>query len=112
VQQIAEAFSRHRFDEAYPYLHEDVRWILVGDREVVGRDAVVATCTQSAAYLAGVAPAFRRVKVVASDRCVVVDCEVDYAEGGGTSRVASCDLYDFTDGRLTMITSYTVQLRG
>lgn len=111
MRQIAEAFSRHRFDEAYPYLHEDVCWTLVGDRELVGRDAVLATCAQSAAYLAGVTATFRRIRVVEGDRCVVVDCEVDYAEGGGTSRVASCDLYDFTDGRLTGITSYTVQLR-
>ncbi len=36
---------------------------------------------------------------------------VEYAEPGGTSRVSSCDLYDFTDGRLTSITSYTVELR-
>lgn len=112
MHKIAEAFSRHRFDEVYPYLHEDVRWTLVGDREIVGRDEVVTTCAQSAAYLSGVTSTFRKVKVVAADSCVVVDCEVDYAEGGTTSRIASCDLYDFTDGRLTAITSYTVQLRG
>lgn len=110
VRGIAEAFSRHRFDEAYPYLHEDVRWTLVGDRELVGRDEVTATCARSAAYLAGVTSTFRRVRVVGEDSCVVVDCQVDYAEEGGTSRVSSCDLYEFTDGRLTSITSYTVQL--
>jgi ketosteroid isomerase-like protein len=112
VRSIAEAFSRHRFDEAYPYLHEDVRWTLVGDRELVGRDAVVSTCRQSAAYLAGVTSTFRRVRVVAGESGVVVDCQVDYTEPSGTSRISSCDLYEFTDGRLTSITSYTVPLPG
>lgn len=112
TQQIAEAFSRHRFDEAYPYLHEDVRWTLVGDRRLVGRDEVMATCARSAAYLAGVTSTFRKVRVVVGENCVVVDCEVDYTEESGSSRVASCDLYDFTDGRLTEITSYTVELPG
>ena len=81
TRQIAEAFSRHRFDEAYPYLHEDVRWTLVGDRQLVGRDEVMATCAQSAAYLAGVTSTFRKVRVVVGENCVVVDCEVDYTEG-------------------------------
>lgn len=112
MDRIAEAFSRHRFEEVYPYLHEDVCWTLVGDRELVGRDEVMATCARSAAYLAGVTSTFRSVRVVVGESGVVVDCEVDYAEDGGTSRIASCDLYEFTDGRLTGIRSYTVQLRG
>jgi ketosteroid isomerase-like protein len=110
VRAIAESFSRHDFPVAYPYLHEDVTWTLVGDRRVVGRADVVATCERSAAYLAGVTSTFRRVKVVEAGSCVVVECEVEYAEDAGLSRVSSCDLFDFTDGRLTAITSYTVNL--
>jgi hypothetical protein len=110
VRAIAEAFSRHQFTAVYPYLHEDVTWTLVGDRRLAGRAEVVATCERSAAYLAEVGSTFRRVKVVEAGSCVVVECEVEYAEPARTSRVSSCDLYDFTDGRLTGITSYTVEL--
>ncbi len=28
-ETVARAFSSHRFAEAYPYLAEDVRWVLV-----------------------------------------------------------------------------------
>ena len=52
IEEIAEAFSRHTFPEVYPYLVEEVRWDIVGDRQVVGREDVVSTRERSAEYLA------------------------------------------------------------
>jgi hypothetical protein len=113
IEELAEAFSRHRFAEVYPYLSDDVRWDVVGDRLVVGRADVVSTCEQSAEYLAGVTTDFRRFRVVVGGDRVVVDSEAEYAgRDGESSVVASCDLYDFSGGRLAAITSYTIQLGG
>jgi hypothetical protein len=91
IEQIAEAFSRHRFAETYPYLLDDVHWNLVGERRIVGREDVIDTCGQSAEYLAGVTSKFKKFKVVVGDDCVVVDSEVEYVDDGGSSVVASCD---------------------
>jgi ketosteroid isomerase-like protein len=110
IEQIAEDFSRHRFAETYPYLLEDVRWDVVGDKPVVGKEAVVAACGQSADYLAGVTTRFTKFKVVVGADSVVVDSVAEYDDGGESSSVASCDIYDFTDGRVAAITSYTVEL--
>jgi hypothetical protein len=111
IEQIAEAFSRHRFTEAYPYLLDDVRWYLVGDRQVAGSKAVMSTCEQSAAYLAGVTTRFSKFKTVVAEDCVVIDSEAEYVEEDGQSSVvASCDIFDFSNGRLAGITSYTVEL--
>ena len=107
---VAAAFSRHEFVRTYPHLAPDVRWEIVGDRVIAGRDAVVAACTESAAYLAGATTTFTRFRVVAGDGTVVVDTEARYAGPDGTATVASCDLYDFADGRLAAIRSYTVAL--
>lgn len=113
IEQTAEAFCRHRFAEAYPYLLDDVRWTLVGDREVSGREDVIRTCEESAGYLAGVTTTFRKFRVVVGEDCVVVDSEAEYAGGDEQpSVVASCDIFDFSDGRLSGITSYTHQLSG
>ena len=35
-RQVAEAFSGHRFAEAYPALADDVRWEIVGEETLVG----------------------------------------------------------------------------
>ena len=37
-EQIAEAFSRHDFEASYPYLAHDVRWNIVGERLVEGKE--------------------------------------------------------------------------
>ena len=43
-ETIARAFSGHAFHEAYPYLAEDVRWVLVGGPTLVGKQAAIEAC--------------------------------------------------------------------
>lgn len=74
--EVATAFSRHQFAATYLRLAPDVRWVVVGDRVIDGRDAVIAACAGSAAYLAGVTTTFSRFRVVAGEGTVVVDSEV------------------------------------
>ena len=53
---------------------------------------------------------FSAFKVVANQDSVVIDSRAEYVDHDGeTSHVASCDIYDFVDGRLAGITSYTVR---
>jgi SnoaL-like protein len=110
-RQVAEAFSRHDFASTYPRIAEDVRWSTIGGDEYRGKDALVTACTASAEYLAGATTEFTRFRVVDAGSCVVIDSAATYTgPDGGTSAVASCDLYDFTGDLLTAITSYTVEL--
>jgi SnoaL-like domain len=110
-EQIAEAFSRHDFEASYPYLADDIRWNIVGERLVEGKENVISVCRESAEYLTGVTSDFRRFRKVITDDCVVVDSVAEYTDKEGEqSRVASCDLYGFTNGNVSEITSYTVDL--
>jgi limonene-1,2-epoxide hydrolase len=110
-QQIAEAFSHHDFEAAYPYLTEDVRWNIVGQRRVEGKEKVIAVCRESAAYLTGVATDFVKFRTVVTDDCVVIDSVAEYTnKEEKPSYVASCDIYDFTNGKVSEITSYTVEV--
>jgi ketosteroid isomerase-like protein len=109
-REVAEAFSRHDFETAYPHLADDVRWTVVGDREIVGRDAVVGACDESAAYLSAVSTTFRAFEVLAGDGFVVTNSTAAYTGDGEVSVVASCDIYRFAGDTLAAITSYTVEL--
>ena len=114
-REIAEAFSGHRFADAYPHLRDDVRWVLPGDEPIVGREAVVATCETTAGHLAGLARAeFSRFVVVADDRVAAIDAIGHYVpHDGSTSVVSSADIYEFDDdGRVATITSYAVEIAG
>jgi hypothetical protein len=90
---------------------DDIRWDLVGDRPIVGRDAVIGLCTESAAHLAGVTTTFRTFRVIEAPDTVVTESTAEYAGADGDlSVVASCDLYRFDGDTLVEITSYTVEL--
>jgi limonene-1,2-epoxide hydrolase len=111
IMEIAEAFSRHRFEETIPHMLDDLEWTLVGERTIVGRADIVAECEESAGYLADVRTTFNAFRVVANESSVVIDSRADYVDRDGeASHVASCDIYDFVDERLAAITSYTVEL--
>jgi hypothetical protein len=51
IEQIAQAFSGHRFAEVYPHFAQDVQWVSVGGSTLHGRDAVIEACEQSSEYL-------------------------------------------------------------
>jgi len=108
--RVAEAFCRHQFAETYASLDDDVEWRLVGGSPVRGKAAVMATCEESAAELAGVSTSFRRFRVMEAADCVIVESEADYQASADTSRVASCDIFDFVGDRVSAITSFTVEL--
>ncbi len=111
IQEIAEAFSGHRFTEAFPHLAPDVRWIAVGGSTLHGRDEVIATCEGTAAELAGVSTEFTRFVSIVGTDAVAVDAIGRYVDPEGrVSVVSSCDVYEFDHGALTTVTSYTVEL--
>ncbi|NEK59920.1 nuclear transport factor 2 family protein [Geodermatophilus sabuli] len=110
-REIAEAFSGHRFRDAYPALADDVRWISVGEGEISGRQAVVDACEATLAELSTATTDFLRFVVIADGDAVAVDAVGRYvAADGSTSVVSSCDLYAFRDGAIATITSYAVEL--
>lgn len=110
-RQIAEAFSGHRFSEAYDHLAPDIRWILIGGETLSGRERVIEACEQTLTELADTTSNFSRFLAIADDDAVAVDTISRYTAPDGTSTtVSSCDIYEFTADRVTTITSYTAEL--
>jgi hypothetical protein len=110
-EAIARAFSGHDFASAYEHMAQEISWTLVGGERLVGRDAVVRRCEESAAYIAGVTTRFAKLEVLSGGGFVVVESEATFTDDGGdTSIVASCDVYRFSGGMLSAISSYNVEL--
>lgn len=112
-RMTAEAFSSHRFRDAYAALAEDVRWTAVGEGVMTGRQSVVDACEATLAELATTTVDFSRFVVVDDPRgsTAAVDVVARYVDAdGSTSVVSSCDVYEFADGQVTAITSYAVEL--
>jgi hypothetical protein len=110
ITEIAEAFSRHDFGATFPYILDDIEWTLIGGDPIQGKADVVSTCEGSSDELADATTKFSKFKVITADDCVVIDSQAEYIDGEGeSSHVASCDIYDFVDGNLAAITSYTLE---
>ena len=110
-RRIAEAFSGHRFADAYPALADDVRWELVGEATLVGRQAVVDACEGTLAELGSGTSEFLRFVVVADGDRVAVDTVTRYTSAAGeVGVISSCDVYEFDGGRLIAVRSYGVAL--
>ena len=105
--EIAVAFSSHRFDEAEPYLADDVFWDLVAGAPRLDKAEVLALTAESAEALRSITTTFIDQRVIESDDTVVVDSVVEYVdEDGEKSVVSSCDIYEFENGLIVHIRSY------
>ncbi len=110
IQQIAEAFSGHRFADAVDHLAPHVLWETRGGPTVQGRDEVVVACESTTTQLQGVTTEFPRFVSVVGQDAVAVDVVARYTGPDGTFTVSSCDVYEFEGGALARITSYVAEL--
>lgn len=110
-QQIAEAFSRHDFEAVYGYLAGGVVWNLIGGKQLMGRDSVIAECESSASYLATVTTRFVKFRLLSGEDWAVIDSTAVYETSEAErSTVASCDIFRFSAGMIVEITSYNIAL--
>jgi hypothetical protein len=107
---VARAFSEHRFDEALDHLAKDVRWTIVGYMVLEGADAVRHTCRQTLESLEDTTTTYDRCVMAVGSDVVAVDTFARYTGSGGTTAVASCDIYEFTGEQISAITSYAVEV--
>ena len=108
--QIARAFSGHRFDEAFDHLAEGVVWNLIGMTRLEGRDAVVDACNGTTAGSVDVTTSWLRFVSTGDGDIVAVDAIGRYEGPDNVTAVSSCDIYEFTDGVVHTITSYTTEV--
>ncbi|MET0932366.1 MAG: nuclear transport factor 2 family protein [Mycetocola sp.] len=109
-EDLARAFSGHRFEETFDYVADDVVWNLVGDGQLVGRSAVIDACLGTAAETRDVTITWLRFVSTGNGDVVAVDAIGRYEEKQGVTAVSSCDIYEFDAGRIRAITSYTVEV--
>jgi hypothetical protein len=111
IDQIAEAFCSHRFVVTYPNMVDEIKWNIVGREELMGRELIIGRCDKSAKFLETVSTTITKLKINRAETFVVVEGAAQFQDHEDqTSSVASCDVFQFSDGRLVEITSYVIEL--
>jgi len=73
IHQIAEAFSSHRFVVTYPYMADEIKWNIVGREELMGREAFIDRCAETAKFLETVSTTFTKLKINRAETFVFVE---------------------------------------
>ncbi|MDP4552815.1 hypothetical protein Q9251_18205 [Alkalihalobacillus macyae] len=110
-RQIAESFSNGNFDPAFPFLAKTIKWNIVGDKTLVGREAVIEECKQTSNYFKTITTKFTTLNVISEQNCVAVNGTAEFIRNGEQlSFVSACDVYIFNDkNELQKIDSYCIK---
>lgn len=110
-RQIAESFSNGNFDPAIPFLAKTIKWNIVGDKTLVGREAVIEECKQTSNYFKSITTKFTTLNVISEQNCVAVNGTAEFIRNGEQlSFVSACDVYIFNDkNELQKIDSYCIK---
>ncbi len=112
MDQIAETFCRHNFSEIYPYMTNNIKWNIIGEETLMGREAVINQCEQSAKFLEAATTTITKLKLNSGKNFVAVEGSAQYRDQDNqVSGVASCDVFQFSDGKLIEISSYNIALK-
>ncbi|HMS65624.1 MAG TPA: nuclear transport factor 2 family protein [Ignavibacteria bacterium] len=107
--EIAEAFSFGNFSITYPYLADDVKWIIIGDKILHGKENVRGYCDKTAEYFKTVKTEFRQINIIIDKDIIAVNGTARFIHNENkVTEISSCDIYIFKDQKLHEITSYCI----
>ncbi|NJN34939.1 MAG: hypothetical protein HC817_12485 [Saprospiraceae bacterium] len=70
-KQIAICFSNGQFEETYAYYSDNIKWIVVGENQFMGKQAVIANCETTAQYFKTVTTDFKTLNIIVDKNKVV-----------------------------------------
>ena|SRR5690606_15909350 len=108
--EFAENFSVGKFEEVFNYLDENIVWIIVGESEIRGKEAVVSHCKQVKDYFNSVTTNFEIQDTINNYNKVVVMGRAEFIKDNKLlSTISACDVYEFNnEQRIVAITSYCI----
>ena len=107
--QIATSFSTGQFADTFPYLSDNILWIIAGERVLEGKPAVTAFCNQTAKYFSEVTTEFKISNTINSDNYIAIEGTATFINKANKKTVvSSCDIYHFENDSLIQINSYCI----
>jgi uncharacterized protein len=102
--QISEAFAKGNLAFAEAYLADDIRWNILGEAAITGKEAVleVSQMQQLESY-----PLITIKNIVADGNCVVIESTGEAKTKQGTPyHQTYCEVFTFREGKLAEIMTY------
>ncbi len=109
-KRICEEFSMGNFEFSFIFLSEDIKWNIVGDKVLNGKDSVIDFCNKTAEYFNQCKTEFSIKDIIIDQDFVVINGTAVFTDSKNKfTHISSCDVYRFNDGMLAEITSYCIE---
>ena len=105
VKKIDETFKNNDIDGFLSYCADDVKWWIVGEKTVTGKDAIKEFMRSNT----GSVPEFKTVRLFGDGDFVHSEGEMQMKDDGGKEvPYRYCDTYQFRDGKVVELVSYLI----
>jgi hypothetical protein len=110
IVDICICFSEGRFQEIYPYFSDDIKWEVIEDTKLEGKDSVIQRCEQIEKYFSSIQTKFVTLNVIANDLKVSINGTAEFIKDSQlVSFISACDIYEFDENhKIKNITSYCI----
>ena len=106
VEKVNAAFAENDIEGFLSYCADNVKWAMVGDRTVRGKDAI----REWMASMDGEPPRFTVDAVIAEGDRVASHGDMTMTDQGGTDVSYSyCDVYRFQGGKIIELTAFVIE---
>jgi uncharacterized protein len=102
--KISEEFAKGNLEFSGAYLAEDIKWNIIGEKPIIGKDQVleVSKMLQLESY-----PVITIKNIVAEGHCVVLESTGEAkTKKGKPYNQTYCDVFKFNEEKLIEITTY------
>ena len=102
--KISEKFATGKFEFAEMYLADDIKWNILGDTSIEGKEQVLEVSKMS--QLENF-PVLTIKNIVSQGNYVVIECTGEAtAKNGKPYNQVYCDVFRFNEGKLKEVTTY------
>lgn len=109
-RQIGEAFSKGDFESVYDFFSEKIRWNIIGDQLIEGKEQVVAHCRKMLESTEG--SVLHNTNVIECVNALAIEGYCRFLnEDNQPAEVNYCDIYHFENRQVRQITSYCIAFK-
>ncbi|MCW3123732.1 MAG: hypothetical protein JWQ38_3224 [Flavipsychrobacter sp.] len=107
IQKICEEFSKGNFSATYDHLAETIKWKIVGDKTIDGKESMISFCDKMLIEMG--ASALTNTNIIAEGSHIAIEGSCKYTnDKNEPACVEYCDVYHSGEGKILTITSYCI----
>jgi UDP-N-acetylglucosamine transferase subunit ALG13 len=111
-KQIASDFSLGNFAEVFEYMADNIRWEIIGEQTLEGKEKVMVHCQNIATYFKSLSTDFKIHQTIQENEKVVIIGLGEFIRDSKTvSKISACDVYEFdSENKISSISSYCIEV--